>query len=80
MKVAIYQPDARASDEDERLLRLAAHLGNANGTDLVLCPELFTSGYADADLVIARPHAAGGTMFDAVASLANTHNTAIAYG
>jgi 5-aminopentanamidase len=80
MKVAIFQPDARPSDTHDRLSRLATQLNNATDVDLIVCPELFTSGYGDAELVKAGTHVARSETFAAAAELAGKHSVSIAYG
>ncbi len=82
MKVSIFQPDARPSDSHERLSRLATQLEGAAGQqpDLVLCPELFASGYGAADLVTAHTETALGAFFGAVAEIARHYSVSIVYG
>lgn len=50
MRVAVYQPDAGCEDWQQRLTALDLVLQQhvENKPDIVLCPELFVSGYADA--------------------------------
>lgn len=50
MRVAVYQPDAGCEDWQQRLTALDLVLQQhvENRPDIVLCPELFVSGYADA--------------------------------
>lgn len=82
MKVAIYQPDARPSDTSERLSRLVVQLEDDVNQDLdmVLCPELFTSGYGNGDLVRARTDTVDGDIFHRAAQIAKKYRVAIAYG
>ena len=53
MKVAVYQPDAGSEDWQQRLTALDQVLQQHRDEkpDVVLCPELFVSGYADANQV-----------------------------
>lgn len=45
LKIAIYQYAARPETPAARVGRLAGIAADLRGTDLVICPELFTSGY-----------------------------------
>ncbi len=51
MKVSIFQPDARPLELGTRLQTLDTALqeNKSQKPDLVLCPELFVSGYGNGD-------------------------------
>ena len=50
------------------------------GADLLLCPELWTTGYHDAERIRSGAEAADGPTARRVAALAAKHRIAIAYG
>ncbi len=79
MRLGVFQAACGGSDFDERLVRLGAAL-DGRDLDLVVCPELFATGYhidgKHGDL--AEP--AMGRYFDGFADLARRNGTAIAFG
>lgn len=79
MKLGIFQCAGGGLTPDERLGALDGHLPG-HALDLVICPELFLSGYnVGADHArLAEP--AQGPFAARVADLARWHGTAIAYG
>jgi predicted amidohydrolase len=82
MKIAIYQPVLGGFEPAKRLERLAAALADpaARGADLLVCPELFMSGYAVGDALHRFAEPADGPFAAAVARLAKANGTAILYG
>jgi len=79
MRIGIYQCDAGGWTPAQRLARLEAVLA-ARPLDLLLCPELYASGYhIGADLArLAEP--VDGPFATEVAQIARRHGTATAYG
>ena len=81
MKLGIYQCVAAGRSTAERLQVLEAHLSrDGQGLDLLVCPELFLSGYnvgADIDRLAEPPD---GPFGRAMAALAVKYGTAIAFG
>jgi predicted amidohydrolase len=78
MRLGIYQCDAGGLSTRARLRALELRLAERE-VDLMVCPELFASGYMGADhAALAEP--AEGPFFDAVAKLAKRHETAVCYG
>ncbi len=83
LRVAIFQYAGRDETPADRIARLAARLETlgAGATDLVLCPELFLSGYnIGTALVRERAEPVDGPSAKAIVVLAGQHRTAIAYG
>ncbi len=82
MKLAIFQPDARPLTPRTRLQVLDAVLAEHSGQapDLVLCPELFTSGYGDAEAVRDAAGPVDGETQKQLAQIAARHAVAIACG
>jgi predicted amidohydrolase len=82
MKIAIYQPAHGGLEPAQRLERLAAALADpaARGADLLVCPELFMSGYAVGEALHRFAEPAGGPFASAIARLAQANNMAILYG
>lgn len=81
LRAAIYQYRCREEAPLERLARLDRMLEAHDGAlDLVICPELFLSGYNVGDKVrrLAEPQA--GPFAKAAAALANKRRTALIYG
>lgn len=80
MRVGIFQPDAAPSTAGERLERLDAALASEDGLDLIVCPELFLSGFADADQVVRRAEPSDGPSSRQAAAIARKHDVAVVYG
>ena len=82
MEVAVYQCALGGSDMDTRLQRLDQALRDpkAAKAELVVCPELFMSGYNVGDALKRLAELAGGPFAQAVAKLARRHGKAILYG
>ncbi|WP_353229194.1 nitrilase-related carbon-nitrogen hydrolase [Novosphingobium sp.] len=82
LRLALWQQPGLCGQPDAMLDRLAALL--ASGTlaevDLLLLPELWTSGYLDADAVTAASEPADGPWQQRIAALARDHGIAIAHG
>ena len=79
MRVAIYQCDLAGAGPQERLERLGG-VASENRADLLLCPELFMSGYGIGDEIPRLAEPANGTFAQSVAQIARSTGTAIAYG
>ena len=81
LRAAIYQYECRDEAPAARLERLDKMLSAHRGElDLVICPELFLSGYNVGDKIrkLAEPH--GGVFAQAAAALARRRRTALLYG
>lgn len=83
MRLAVYQCQPLPLDIEANLRRLErqAHAAAAAGARLLVCPEMFLSGYdigRDAAARLAEP--ANGPSAQRVAALAQTCNIAILYG
>jgi predicted amidohydrolase len=83
MRVAVYQCEPRPDDVTANLERLAAvsHDAAAQGASLMVCPEMFLSGY-NIGLAAARRLAEprDGVSARAVADIARENSLAVAYG
>jgi predicted amidohydrolase len=81
LRAAIYQYACRDEPPSERLRRLDrmldAHVGDL---DLVICPELFLSGYNVGDRIRELAEPQGGPFAQAASALAGKHRTALIYG
>lgn len=81
LRAAIYQYECRDESPAERLQRLDRMLGASQGRlDLVICPELFLSGYNVAGKIRQLAETQGGPFAQAAAALAKKHGTAVIYG
>lgn len=79
MRAGIFQCEGGGLTPDQRIERLAKALAGER-LDLVVCPELFMSGYAIGKAVVNRAEPVGGPFSKRVAELARTMGTAIVYG
>jgi len=82
LRTAIFQPEARDATPAARIERLAALLAEAGRDpfDLVLCPELFLSGYDIGARLGELAEPAGGPSLKHAARIAARHGTALAPG
>ncbi len=85
MHIGIFQCAAGGLSLDARLARLRDAIegerdGSERALDLVLCPELFASGYNVADELATRAEPAEGAIFARLAELAKSLEIAIVYG
>ena len=82
MRVAIYQADAGPTSPAARLAQLDKVLRNYTDPvpDLVLCPELFVSGYGDAKAIHQAAGAINSEWPRQLAAIASRHGIAIASG
>ena len=79
MKLGVYQCIASGRTPDERLDVLARHI-EGQGLDLVVCPELFLSGYDVGPEIERLAETPDGPFGRKIAALAEQHNCAIVYG
>jgi len=82
LRVAIFQCEARDEGASPRLARLDRAMERlaGGGVDLVVCPELFLSGYHVGDRITAFAQPADGSLMRRVASLAAKWRSAIVCG
>lgn len=79
MKLGVYQCKDAGLTAADRLAKLEKRIAG-QGLDLVLCPELFPTGYNPTLDYGALSEAADGPFAKAMATLARNHGTAIAFG
>jgi nitrilase len=82
MKLALWQPAPHAGDWQDLLQNLAASLAaaQAQGAGLLLCPELFVSGYNDDATILARAEPCDGPLGAEISGLAARFGLAVVYG
>ncbi len=82
MKVAIFQADAKPATLNQRLHSLDVALSESSGQkpELLLCPELFLSGYGDKDSIRQNSCSIEGESIEKFADIAARHGVAIASG
>lgn len=83
MRIALYQCPPGPDDLAGNLSRLreAAHRAAAQSADLLVCPEMFTSGYnIGAARVAALAEDAAGSSAQAIAEIARENRLGILYG
>jgi 5-aminopentanamidase len=79
VRVGIFQCAAGGLDQPQRLARLGDQLMGRN-LDLVVCPELFMSGYNAGETMPQLAEPCEGSFSRQVADLAITHGTSVIYG
>ncbi len=79
MLSGVLQSDGSGLTPTMRLEKLAAALAGKD-LDLIVCPELFLSGYNVGDALPELALAADSHLLEQVAKIAHTHETAIVYG
>lgn len=79
MRIGVYQSETAGLSTEQRLNKLAKALDEADA-EVLLCPELFMSGYAIVDTVEGRAEPADGPFANAVAGIAKRSGTAVVYG
>lgn len=79
MRAGIFQCAGGGLTPAQRLTRLAGHL-KSEELDLVVCPELFMSGYNVGGNIPALAEAIDGRFAKAIGQLARETRTAIVYG
>jgi predicted amidohydrolase len=82
LRLAVYQYAARDETPDQRLQRLDDTLRAAQDApfDLVVCPELFLSGYNVGNKLSDLSQAQQGSFAVSAAEIARNHRTALVYG
>lgn len=80
--VGVYQPEAREETPEDRLVRLARIFEDpaARRCDLIVCPELYLSGYFVDDRIPARAEAHTGPFARRVCEIAQQRECTIVYG
>ena len=79
MRVAVFQCVGGGLSTDQRLQRLNDVIPDRQ-FDLVVCPELFMSGYDVGDALIELAEPSDGGFATAIKALARSKSTAIVYG
>ncbi len=79
MKVGFFQSDTRVSTPFDRLARLELALQGA-ALDLVVCPELFVSGFNNSENVKNYTEPCDGEFSQTIAAIARRYKTNIVYG
>lgn len=79
MRVGIFQCDCAGYSPAQRIDKLAEIVSTTN-VDLLVCPELFLSGYNAGNLLVEYGETFGGKSYEKIAAIAKSSNTAIVYG
>ena len=82
MRLAVFQCNAGGLDQPERLAALRRAIGEAGEPrpGLIVCPELFMSGYNVGEAITRLAETPEGPFAAAVSALARETGTAICYG
>ena len=80
LNIGIFQYEMQDESPDEKINRLEGLLEEANPLDIVICPELFLSGYGSLEKINAYSENSEGNYAKEISALAKKSNTAIIYG
>jgi predicted amidohydrolase len=80
LNIGIFQYEMQDEDPFEKIDRLESHLNKNDNLDLVICPELFISGYGNLDNINKLSENHDGKYAKKISTLAKKSSTAIIYG
>ena len=80
LNIGIFQYEMQDENPFEKINRLESHLNNNDKLDLVVCPELFISGYGNLDNINKFSENHDGKYAKKISTLAKKSSTAIIYG
>jgi len=82
MRISVFQSPSGNLGVAERLERLGPAMARAagDGSELLICPELYMSGYNIGNALAERAEPANGPFAAGVAELARRHGLAVIYG
>ena len=82
LRIGILQPDSTPGDKSAQLetLRRALRSNAADGLDLIICPELFATGYNIGDWARSMAEPADGAHFHEVSALAKQAGIGVLFG
>ena len=80
LNIGIFQYEMQDENPFEKINRLESHLNRNDKLDLVVCPELFISGYGNLDNINKFSENHDGKYAKKISTLAKKSSTAIIYG
>jgi predicted amidohydrolase len=80
INAGIFQYEMRDETPLRRVQRLEEKLQKTDGLDLIVCPELFLSGYGSFDKIKEYCEQSDGEFANKISALAKKYSTAILYG
>ena len=80
INIGIFQYEMQDESPFEKISRLETYLDENSQLDLVICPELFISGYGSFEKIKEYSENRDGKFANTIASLAKKTSTAIVYG
>jgi len=80
LNVGIFQYEMQDESPNDKISRLGTHLKNHSKIDLVICPELFLSGYGNPEKIYQYSESHNGNFATKISSLAKKYGTSIIYG
>ena len=80
LSLGIFQSEMRNETPLEKISRLETHLSKTGNLDLVVCPELFISGYGSSISINKYSETSDGEFAIKISNLAKKFSTAIIYG
>ena len=80
LNIGIFQYEMKDESPFEKINRLEKQLSKHSKLDLVLCPELFISGYGSLEKIKEFSENRDGEYAKKISSLAKQFSTAIIYG
>ena len=80
LNIGIFQYEMQNESPGEKINRLQRLLKETSPLDIVICPELFISGYGSLEKINAYSENSEGNYAKEISALAKKSNTAIIYG
>ena len=80
LKIGIFQYKMQDESPNDKISRLGTHLKNHSKIDVVICPELFLSGYGNQEKIYQFSESYAGDYATKISSLAKKYGTSIIYG
>ena len=80
LSIGIFQYEMQDESPDSKINKLDKFLNETTPLDLVVCPELFISGYGNLEKINAYSEKREGLFAKKISTLAKKSNTAVIYG
>ena len=80
LNIGIFQYEMQDESPNDKISRLWTHLKNHPKIDVVICPELFLSGYGNQEKIYQYSESYDGDYATEISSLAKKYDTSIIYG
>ena len=80
LNIGIFQYKMQDESPNDKISRLEMHLKNHSKIDVVICPELFLSGYGNQEKIYQYSESHYGNFATKISLLAKQYRTSIVYG